>query len=176
MTDVGYGPKPTNKIIVAGQPLIQILKVETATNMYPGRLVKKGTNDDDIVVGTAASAVIGWLGYENTIKKHRPATVDTIYAGDEQAAVLSGGNFVIVGRLASGQNVSKGARLVSAANGELTAASAAAIPSGTTTVTSTSAQPTVAGQLSSQDIVVAIAEESVDASGAAADIMVRSLI
>lgn len=152
MADTGYGPKPSNQIVVAGTPLVQILKVETATNMYPGRLVKKGTNDDDVVVGTANAAVIGWLGYEHTIKKHRPSTVDTVYSGDEQAAVLHGGHFIIVGRLASGQNVSKGARLEAAANGEL---------SGGTVGT---------------DEIVAIAEESVDASAAAADIMVRSLI
>lgn len=152
MADVGYGPKPSNSILVAGYPLIQILKVETATNMYPGRLVKKGTNDDDIVVNTAAGAAIGWLGYEQTIKKYRPDDVDTIYAVNDQAAVLHGGGFVIVGRLASGQSVSKGDRLMAAANGEL---------SGGTVGT---------------DEIVAIAEETVDASAAAKDIMVRSLI
>lgn len=180
MADVGYGPKPTNKIIVAGQPLTQILKVETATNVYPGRLLVRGTADDDAVVGTANGAVIGWAGYENTIKLHRPATVDTIYLINAQIAVEHGGGFVIVGRLASGQNVTKGARLSAAANGELTASTAitATVPSGSTAVTSTSATPamTMAGGLPTQGIVVAIAEESVDASGAAADIMVRSLI
>lgn len=176
MADVGYGPKPTNKIIVAGQPLTQILKVETVANVYPGRLVEKGTNDDDIKVGTAGGDVIGWAGYENTIKKHRPATVDTIYLVNAQIAVEHGGGFVIVASLADGETITKGERLCAGANGEVVAASAAAIPSGTTTVTSTSAQPTVAGQLSTAGIVVAIAEESVTASGSSEDIMVRSLI
>lgn len=152
MADVGYGPKPTNQILVAGYPLVQILKVETVANMYPGRLVKKDTNDDDIEVCGAAGVALGWLGYERTIKKHRPATVDTIYTVNAQAAVLHGGGFVIVGRLASGQNVAKGARLMAAANGELSG-----------------------GTVGTHEIV-AIAEESVDASAAAADIMVRSLI
>jgi len=153
MVDVGYGPKPTNKIIVAGQPLLQILKVETATNVYPGRLVKKGTNDDDIVVNTALGAAIGWADYENTIKKHRPATVDTIYLINAQIAVPHGGKFIIVGSLASGQNVSKGDRLCAAADGELSG-----------------------GTVGTHEIV-AIAEESVDQSGGdSGDIMVRSLI
>ncbi len=94
--------------------------------------------------------------------------------------MLAGGNFVIVASLANGQNVTKGARLCAAAAGELTAATAitATVPTGTTTVASTSAQPamTMAGGLPTKGIVVAIAEESVDASAAAADIMVRSLI
>lgn len=151
MADVGYGPKPSNQILVAGTPLVQILKVETATNMYPGRLVKKGTNDDDVVVNDGSTA-IGWLGYERTIKKYRPSTVDTIYAGDEQAAVLHGNHFVIVGSLAVGANVSKGARLKAVAAGQLS------------------------GGTVGSDEIVAIAEESVDASAAAKDIMVRSLI
>lgn len=149
MADVGYGPKPSNSILVAGTPLVQILKVETATNMYAGRLVKKGTNDDDIVVGTAGDGFIGWLGYEHTIKKYRPSTVDTIYAGDEQAAVLHGGGFVIVASAATGISVSKGALLKAVAAGQ------------------------VSGGTAGTDHIVAIAEESCSAAG---DIMVRSLI
>lgn len=152
MADVGYGPKPTNKIIVAGQPLTQILKVETAANVYPGRLVKKGTNDDDIVVNTALGAAVGWAGYENTIKKHRPATVDTIYLINAQIAVEHGGHFVIVGSLASGQSVTKGALLCAAASGELS------------------------GGTAGTHHIVAIAEETKDASAGAEDIMVRSLL
>lgn len=147
MTDVGYGPKPTNKIVVAGEPLVQILKVETATNVYPGRLVKKGTNDDDIVVGTS-STVVGWAGYERTIKKYRPATVDTIHTINSQIPVLHGGHFVIVGSWAGG-TCSKGDLLKGIAAGQLS------------------------GGTAGTDHIVAIAEESMTAAG---DIMVRSLI
>lgn len=179
MADSGF-KKPTNAILVAGNPLIQTMKVETATTMYPGRLVVRGTGDDDAVTGTVNGAVIGWLGYEQTIKKHRPATVDTIYLANAQVAVLAGPGIVVVASLANGQNVTKGARLCAAAAGELTAATAitATVPAGTTAVLSTKVQPamTMAGGLPTQNIVVAIAEESVDASGGAADIMVRSLI
>ena len=158
----------------------QTLKVENATNMYPGRLVKKGTNDDDIVVNTAAGNAVGWLGYEQTTKKHRPATVDTIYLINAQAVILNGGGFVIVARLASGESVAKGAPLVDAANGELKAASAGTvtIASGSTTVLSDKAQPdeAVVGSYGDQGPVKAYAEETVDASGGAKDIMVRSLI
>jgi hypothetical protein len=172
MADVGY-QKPSNSILVAGNPLVQYLKVETATNMYPGRHVIKGTNDDDIVVGTAAAGksfakTVGWLGYEHTIKKHRPATVDTIYAGDEQAAVLSG-PIVIVARLKSGESVVKGDRLYAQANGEV-----ALLPDGDLNATFSDTE--VEAELAYAKSVIAIAEETVDASGGAADIMVRSLI
>jgi hypothetical protein len=169
--------KPTNSI-VCDRSNIQVTtkKVETATNVYPGRLVKKGSDDNDIVVNTAAGAPLGWAGYEDTHKKYRPATVDTIYVVNSYIAVVKGAGMKIVASLASGQNVVAGAILVAAANGELTAATAAAIPSGTTAVTSSSAQPTVAGSLSSEGIPVAVAEQSMDASAGALDIIVRSLI
>ena len=172
---VGY-VKPSNRTVVAGNPLVQEEEIETVTNMYAGRLVIKGTGDGQISVCGAGGAAIGWLGYEHTNPKYRPASRSTIYTVNSIVSVLNGPGIVVVGRLASGQNVAKGARLVAAANGELTAASAAAIPSGATTVTSSSAQPTVTGPLSTQGIVVAIAEESVDASGGAQDIMVRNMI
>ena len=112
--------KPTNKIVasVARPPMIQELKVETATNMYPGRLVQPGTNNDDIVVGTAAKAM-GWLGFEDTNPAYRPSTVDTIYVADDMAAMLNGGGFVPVGSLAVPSNVLRGDQLANWAAGQL---------------------------------------------------------
>lgn len=149
--------KPTNKIIAGGEPLKQELKVETATNMYPGRLVTKGTNPDDIIVCTAATPAIGWLGYEQTNPVFRPDTVDTIYAANAQAAVHNGGHFYVVASLAQGQNVTKDAKLIAAAAGQVTAATNDTLDAST-------------------NDIIAIAEQSVDASSAAADIVVRSLI
>lgn len=144
--------KPTNKIVLDSQNMhIQTMKVETATNMYPGRLVKVGTNDDDAIVNTTDGA-IGWLGYEQTTKKYRPATVDTIYAQNDQVAVLSGPGMVLVASLAVGAVVTKGALL----------------------------EPVAAGELSGGTVgthqFVAIAEEAKDADVTAQDIIVRSLI
>jgi len=168
---------PSNAIVLDSQNLhVQTMKVEVATNMYAGRLVKKGTGDDDAVVCTSGADAIGWLGYEQTAKKHRPATVDTIYAINSQVAVISGSGIVLVASIPDGQTITKGMRLCATADGQLIEASAAAPPSGTVAVTSTSAQPTMAGPLSTLGIVVAIAEESVTASEASADILVRSLI
>jgi len=150
MVDVGYGPKPTNAILVAGNPLIQILKIQTADDCYPGRLVKKGTNDDDVVVNTQNGAAIGWLGYEQTIKKHRPSTVDTVYSANAQAAVLHGEHFIIVATLQTGQTITKGALLKAGATGTVEAAT-----------------------IGTHD-VIAVAEESVTTTTSVADIMVRS--
>jgi len=170
--------KPTNRIIGAGKPLVQELKIETATSMYAGRLVKKGTNDDDIVVNTANnSSPIGWLGWEQANPAFRPSTVDTIYVTDAMAPVVSGGGFTIVARLASGQSVVKGAPLVAAASGELTAATITSVATGATTVTSSAANGAIiTGSMLPQGPIVGYAEETVDASGAAADILVRSVI
>lgn len=168
--------KPNNKIVVAGDPLVMQQKIETATNCYPGRLVKKGTNDDDVVVNTAGGSPTGWLGYEQ-IGIGVPDDVDSIYPVNAQAPVLYGGKFVIVGHLASGENVAKDDLLVPAANGELKKASAIAVASGATQVTSSSANGAiVSGSIPTEGLPVAKAMESVNATSAAADIMVLSLI
>ncbi len=142
--------KPANKIVAGGSPLSQELRVETATNMYPGRLVKKGTTDYDIVVNTAGGDAIGWLGYEQCNPAFMPYNIDSLYEAGASAPVLNGRGSYIVGRLASGQSVVKGDALEAAANGELTA-----LTTGT---------------------LVAIAEQTLNASTAAADIVVRSMI
>jgi hypothetical protein len=100
--------KPTNLIVVEGNPLKQELKHDaTVTYAYPGRLVKKGTTDADISAGDAFGC-IGWLGYEQTNPKYIPATVDTAFASGDMCPVLYGGNSVIVGSLAKGCSVNKG--------------------------------------------------------------------
>lgn len=168
--------KPANRIVVAGDPLVHECKVEDATNMYPGRLVKKGTNDDDIVVCGAGEIPIGWLGYEQAASPYQPATVDTAYSADDRAPVLNGGKFVIVARLASGETVSKGDALVAAANGEVKKASAATVTVTGATGDGDAGTYNVDGAIPAEGIVVGIAMESVDASGGAQDIMVLSLI
>jgi hypothetical protein len=173
MSDVGY-TKPTNAILVYGEPEVQFLKIETVANCYPGRLVKKDTADYQVEVCGAAGVAVGWLGYEQTEKSARPATVDTIYTVNKTAAVLHGGKFGIVGRLASGENATKGNYLVAAANGELAVADAITIAaSGAANITDGQG---VAGTIPAGGMPVAKALESVDASGGAADIMVESLI
>lgn len=166
---VGY-KKPSNKILVAGNPLVQELKIETATNMYPGRTVIKGTNDDDIVVGTAPAGksfekIIGVLGYEQCRDPDKPADVDTIYAAGAWVPVLSG-PCIVVGRLASGESVVKGDLLIPAANGEL-----ALMPD--KDLNATFADTEVELELAQAKSVIAVAEETVDASAAAKDIMMR---
>jgi hypothetical protein len=176
---MGFGvKKPNNAILVGGSPLVAEAKITTVTSMYAGRLVKKGTNDGDIVVNTAAGDAIGWLGYEQLRNSgYLPETVDTIYVVNAIAPVLYGGGFVVVGRLAQGQNVAAGARLVAAASGELTVAIAAIATTGASTASAVDATtPHISGSVGAQGMIVAIAMESVDASSAAQDIMVQSLI
>lgn len=169
--------KPGNAILAAGTPLVTQKKVETATNMYPGRLVKKGTAVDDVVVNTAAGACYGWLGYEQCMDAgSMPADVDTIYEADAQAPVLFGGGFVIVGCLTTSQTIVAGDRLVAAANGALSKATAATTTTGATQVTSSAATAPVAGSVGAEGMIVAIAMESVTTTSSVADILVLSLI
>jgi len=140
--------------------------------MYPGGLVIQGTDDKDIITCGAGGEGIGWLGYEDTAKKYQPATIDTLYVTGDWVDVVNGPGIIVAARIANGQNFAKGTRLVATAAGELIAASAAAPPSGTVACVSTGAQPTAAGPLSTQGIVVAIAYESVNATSAMSGLVV----
>lgn len=119
MTYCGF-KKPLNKIVVLGEPKVQEQKIETATNMYAGRLVTKGTNDDDIVVADGRGPVLGWLGFEHGYHANlRPADVDTIYTIDAYGPVLYDGDFVIVGSMAAGTAVDKGDKVASWTAGQV---------------------------------------------------------
>ena len=115
--------KPTNKIVLDSNGLhSQVMKVENATNMYPGRAVGAGTNDDDCVVGAAVTTtgIIGFIGYEQMHKLNRPATVDTIHTVNSQVPILWGPGAVIVARLHSGVTAVKGSLLTPVHDGMLT--------------------------------------------------------
>lgn len=168
--------KPTNRIVAAGEPLVIQQNVETATNMYPGRLVIKGTNDNDIAVCGAGGISTGWLGYEQP-GTGMPTTIDTIYEAGAQAPVLMGGGFVVVGYLAQSQTIVKGDRLVAAAGGMVSKAAAATVTTGSATASSVvSVTPTVTGAVGIGGIVVGIAMQTITTTGAEADILVLSLI
>jgi hypothetical protein len=111
---------PSNGVLAQGEPLAQILKVETATSMYPGRWVTRGTNNDDMIVGALGKAAIGWLGYDNAPNQYKDThTQDTIYTASDMVEIWYGGKFCVVASLAAGFNVSKGDNLVGWASGEL---------------------------------------------------------
>jgi hypothetical protein len=106
LTDLGY-TKITNDVIIGDSPRRADLNVETATNMYPGRLATKGTTDFDLIVNTAVLPPAGWLGYGYANSAAKPATRATAYAADILAPIHKGGGFPVRSRLAAGANVSR---------------------------------------------------------------------
>ena len=168
----GVGPQPSNGIVVQGEPKVQSLLIQTVDNMYPGRLVKKGTADHQIVVNTAGGLAVGVLGYEHCQKKDRPATRDTIYTA-VVAPVLSGKSAIVLLYVAQNQTIVKGSKLVAAASGMVSLAPAAAPASGTVAVVSTSAQPTSAGPIPTSGPIVATAEESITTTDTEGFVMAR---
>lgn len=174
---------PTGAIVAAGKPLIITgQNVETASNVIPGRLAKKGSTDFDIVACGAEAGAAGWVGFEDAGPSYRPATIATGYAAGDIAPLLRGGGFVILAKLTTTQTIVKGDRLVPAANGMLQKATAIAgvIPGAagdTTPVTSTSAKPavTMSGDVGALPIV-AYAEQTLTTTDTAANILVRSVI
>jgi hypothetical protein len=167
---------PTNKIIVFN-PYAKLptttCKVQTATNMIPGRLVKRNsTSDADIIVNTSANTPIGWLGFEETNAKYTAGAemaITDAYAVNDVVAVHNGPGVVFKGWLTTGQTVYKGTPLVAGGDGELTpAASISLTETGTSTHHSASA-----GSIPVGGLVIAIAEGYY--TGAVA-IIARSLI
>lgn len=154
--------KPTSKIVIEGIPQWMEAKVEEGTNAYPGRLVYKGSNDDDVIVkdatgnGGPLNKPVGFLGYERAHAEYKPLTVDTAYATNDQVPVIYG-SVSLVARL-SGASVTKGQFLTAGDSGMLTAMTS---PQGGDSETS---------------IPVARALETVDASTAIKDIAVQCLI
>ena len=118
----------------------------TASKCLPGIRVMIDTTDNYVKEFTGTGNAIGYLSYEASPDK--PKTIDTAFAVGDWAAVEMGAGKRIRGRLASGQNVTKGQPLKEVADGFLSAGTP-----GT-------------------DDIVADADQSVDASSAAAAIWV----
>jgi hypothetical protein len=147
--------QPINKVCTDTTNLhMQTKKVEVAANMYPGRLVITGTNDDDVVQGTSGGAVYGWIGYEQVHKNYRPINISTIHLINDQTQIINGSGIILLAWLLSGETVVKGSRLIAADGGfvQLYATGVAA------------------------SLTVGIAEESVAATDDCTRILVRSLI
>lgn len=173
------------KVVLAGSPVVQEKKVgsnATAAKMLPGALVIRDASDEKIKeCGANATNVLGWLGYEQAHPDYKPASRTTAYAVGDFAPVIAGAGTVLIAKIASGNSITQGDLLVSAADGELAKAAAmdGSVDSGATTVTSTAANGdiiTLSGSAPAGGVVVAIAEETVDASGGAKYCVVRSLI
>jgi hypothetical protein len=145
------------------------------SGIKPSLLCKKGTAATQVVVVAAATDTpSGWVGWdsEGAHPGASPATRDTEYTAAKEAPIWYGPGSIGVGKLASGQNVTKDTPLIPAANGELQAASniAAAEQAGSRHPGATT------GSFPPGGMIVALAKENCDASGAAKDIIVESLI
>ena len=165
-----------NSVVQGGSPKLDTRELEVAAGVYPGSCLQKGTNANDVVACTAGAKAIGWAGYNETNALNRPATIDTIYVVDSLVGMVYGGGFSLRARLANGQNVEEGQALVPTAAGELTAAAALIIDTGSTAVTSVAADGAIITGDVGDNRLVAYAREAVDASGGAAAIVVDSLI
>ena len=176
--DSGVGPQPTNGIVVAGTPTVRYLNLETATNVYPGRLVTKGTHDNDIAVCGAAGVALGVAGYEHASKKYRPATRATIYVADDQVPVLNGPGVEVMLYLSTdAATIVTGDKLIPAANGCVTKATVAKFATSTAAaVLGASASPTIAGSIPTEGLPIAEALESVTVTDAGGWIMAKLLI
>lgn len=165
-----------NAIVQGGYPNIDLPIVETATNMYPGRLAKKGTADTQVVVGTALCSPTGWIGYEQASPGNRPASIETAYAANDEVPILSGGKFNVLATLTTSQTVTKDDPLVAAANGMVQKAAALTLDSGSTDVTSAAANGAIISGSIGDGVIVAYADESVTTTSKAKTIRVRSAI
>lgn len=171
----GIGPQPTNAIVVQGSPQVRYFNLETASEVYPGRLVTKGTTDRDIAVCGAAGIVVGVVGYEHAAKKYRPATRATIYVQYDEVPVVSGpGTTVMLYLSTDAATIVIGDKLVAVANGKVTEASAAKFATSTAAaVLGASASPTIAGNIPTEGVIVAEAMESVTVTDTGGWIMAK---
>jgi len=160
---------PENAVLVQGTPLVEELICKTPTNCTPGVLVTRDTDDDHFKVCQPTDTPLGWL---DTSYKYG---IGDTYEADQPARILKGDIFVRA-ILAAGENVTKGDYLTIAADGRVKKASPLAVQAGTTSVTSTAANGQILEGGVPPEIIVAQAEQSVDATAGEAAIVVRSLI
>jgi len=109
MTHIGGFVRPTTKTVVANDEnaIVQDLKLLTGTDCYAGRLVGRGTGDQDAVVCTGVLAPIGFISYEHTPDVYQPATPATAFAANDIAGIVAG-PIVVNGKLAAGFYATKG--------------------------------------------------------------------
>ena len=115
--------KPTGKVITKGYPtVIGEYEVETATNMYPGRLVMQGSTTSEIVVNDTSdntTSLMGYLGYEHASDRYKPDTVSTIYVQGDAVPVLRGSFAGLAYLRAQALTVTVGEGLMSGVDGTL---------------------------------------------------------
>lgn len=156
MVDIGF-VKATNKIVLAGFRQTVELEIETVANMYPGRVVKVGSTDNEMVVGAADALSMGWLSYEDTPVMYKPATIDTIYKVNDRAAYVFGPGIIVVASRKANETIVMGDKLVPAADGQVKKWT-----------------PVPIDAASAEEDIIAIAMEG--GSGASSDLIIRSLI
>jgi hypothetical protein len=111
--------RPENKVLVAGQPLVEELLTE-GTAVKPRLLVAKGTGDNQVSpAGAGATNVLGAADYDARYN------IDDAFPDAHPVRVLKG-NIIVVLILAASQTITKGQKLMAAANGEVQAFSPAA--------------------------------------------------
>lgn len=120
---------PLNAILYAGTPEAGIeYEVETATDMYPGRLVQPGTQDYQIKVGTAAgnALITGVLDVKSDVRRQAsgtgPTTCNVYLVGDQTIPLR--GDIVTLAVALSGQTINVGTHVEAANNGMVQALSA----------------------------------------------------
>lgn len=83
--------QPENAILISGNPIYEEYEVETAANMYPGKLVITGTNPEQVVVATDNSvAVVGVLDVMPDKNLKEMYDDSTTYAVGDQVRVIRG--------------------------------------------------------------------------------------
>jgi hypothetical protein len=108
-----YG-KPSNKILVAGTPIVDECVTE-GTSVKPGLLVIKGTDDHQVVLaGAGALNVLGVVDVD-------PRYDMTEAFPDNHPVKVLKGPIVVVLTLAASQTIAKGRRMQAAANGQVQA-------------------------------------------------------
>lgn len=117
-----YGFYAHPEYVVCANPskiaLMREFECETAAGMYPGRLVKKGSTDAEVVVNDTSdnSACIGFIGYEQASLDDRPDTIDTVWTVNKSVPIINGPGMVIRAYLCGGaaNSVAIGQKLAAA--------------------------------------------------------------
>ena len=94
MIGEAYVRKPEGKVINRGEPLVVTEKVLTASAVAGSLMVADG-NDYKTKKSDGSRMPAGWLSYEHTDYRFRPASLEDSFAEGDTVAVVAGGNFEV---------------------------------------------------------------------------------
>jgi hypothetical protein len=112
--------EPAGTIVERGQPDIFVERtIETVANVYPGRELAQGTDEQDVIVNSGVKLPIGYASYELTSDSYRKDETSTIYTALDKVVVTKGSGHVYMASIPASTIIDQGDLVVNWGAGQV---------------------------------------------------------